>query len=41
MVVLVCGEKIDSEDGKELGLREENFFFILLGFSEKRNFFFK
>ena len=32
MVVLGCGEKIDSEDGKESGLREEKFFFILLGF---------
>ena len=48
MVVLACGEKIDSEDRQRIGFeREENFFvlgfYVLSGFSEKKNqnFFFK
>ena len=41
MVVLACGEKIDSEDRQRIGFeRGENFFvlgfYVLSGFSEKK-----
>ena len=50
MVVLGCGEKIDSEDGQRIRFERREFFFfffffgfyVLSGFSEKKNqsFFF-
>ena len=45
MVVLGCGEKIDSEDGQRIRLERGEFFFffgfyVLSGFSEKKNQFF-
>ena len=46
MVVLGCGEKIDSEDGQRIRFERGEFFFfffgfyVLSGFSEKKiNFF--
>ena len=48
MVVLGCGEKIDSEDGQRIGFERGEIFFVLgfyvlSGFSENKNqiFFFK
>ena len=47
MVVLACGEKIDSEDGQRIGFERGEIFFVLgfyvlSGFSEKKKirFFF-
>ena len=36
MVVLGCGEKIESVDGQRIGFEREIFFFCILGFREKK-----